>query len=82
MNFAQAILLQIIASILPKNHFTRLTLYAPISFSEVKMRKSGIKKAGKPKQHVMKKYAIYAPIEPHVLEKAMFSFLRSPARGC
>jgi hypothetical protein len=30
----------------------------------------------------MKKYAIYAPIEPQVLEKAIFSFLRSPAIGC
>jgi hypothetical protein len=46
------------------------------------MRNNGIRKAGKPKQHVMKKYAIYAPIEPQVLEKAISSFLRSPARGC
>ena len=82
MNLAQAILLQIMASILPKNHFTRLTLYAPISRREVKMRNSGIRKAGNPKQHVMKKYAIYAPMEPHVFENAIFSFLRSPATGC
>ena len=82
MNLAQAILLQIMASILPKNHFTRLTLYAPISLSEVNIRNSGIRNAGNPKQHVMKKYAIYAPMEPHVFENAILSFLRSPAIGC
>ena len=43
---------------------------------------NGIRKAGNPKQHVMKKYAIYAPMEPHVFENAILSFLRSPAIGC
>ena len=65
----------------PRNHFASTMLYTLIIFIEAKMRKNGMAKAASPKHFFIKKYARYAPSEPHELTNSPFSFITSPGRG-
>ena len=81
MNFAQVMLLQMSNIIEPKNHFHRFNLNAPTNRKPTRNIKVGIRNAGKPKQHLIKKYEMYAPMLPQLFCIAISSFLISPGSG-
>ena len=80
-NFAKVTDAHIITIDVPRNHFESTIVYTLIIFSEANMRKNGMAKAARPKHLFMKKYAMYAPNEPHELTNSPFSFITSPGRG-
>ena len=78
-NFAIVMLDHTMMTDMHRNHFNRLMLYTLMRFSDTMSMYIGIKNEASPKHCFMKKYDMYAPIDPPLLTNSPFWFIISPS---